>query len=109
MSVPQRGNHLRNDLFDRARQVSVLDVDGVGGLRRSGAGRMTGPCPLCGGSARSGRFSVHLARNVWACFACPPPPGKRAAGGGPVDLEMALRGDPRETPRNDWSGMRWGR
>lgn len=30
MSVPQRGNHLRNDLFDRARQVSVLDVDGVG-------------------------------------------------------------------------------
>jgi len=38
-------------------------------LRRSGS-RYEGPCPKCGGSARSDKFSVYPAKDDCHCFSC---------------------------------------
>ncbi len=74
------------DLFDAAKRVACADLAAAAGvaLRRVG-GRLVGPCPLCGGDAKSGRFSVTLKSNLWHCFAC-------GEGGSAIDLEIALGG-----------------
>jgi hypothetical protein len=39
-------------------------------LRRA-AGRLVGPCPICGGRATSQRFEVFANEDSWACAVCP--------------------------------------
>lgn len=38
-------------------------------LRRAGA-KLIGPCPVCGGSARNGRFEVDPRAESWVCAVC---------------------------------------
>jgi DNA primase len=38
-------------------------------LRRA-AGRLVGPCPMCGGRATSQRFEVFASEDSWACAVC---------------------------------------
>lgn len=38
-------------------------------LRRAGA-KLVGPCPICGGSARNGRFEVDPREEKWVCAVC---------------------------------------
>lgn len=74
------------DVFAEAKRIACADLVAACGitLRRSG-GRLIGACPLCGGDARSTRFGVQPAANLWICRAC-------GEGGSVIDLEMALRG-----------------
>ncbi len=77
-----------DDLFVRARAVPVEAIVPYE-LRRQGA-RLIGPCPVCGGTARSARFQVDTKRNLWCCFACPPAHGQKIAGGGPIELALRV-------------------
>mgnify|MGYP001810082781 CR=1 FL=1 len=74
------------DLWGEARKVrceTLAEARGVK-LRRQGA-RLVGPCPECGGDAKSARFSIEPKGNVWYCFAC-------AAGGDVIALQAPLTG-----------------
>jgi hypothetical protein len=62
------------DLDDLRARNAVEDVAGrlVKLRRASGArrARLLGPCPLCGGSARSSRFEVLPSEGRWVCAVC---------------------------------------
>jgi DNA primase len=63
----------------------VLDLIGFQPTSRHGP-QLRGPCPILGCSSASDRsFSVHLARQVYHCFAC-------RSRGNPLDLWAAIRG-----------------
>jgi hypothetical protein len=48
------------------------------------AGRLRGPCPLCGGSEKSQRFSVDLDGKKWFCLKC-------KKGGNHLDLYLQAK------------------
>lgn len=75
------------DPFELARRTPCQLLVGAVQLRKQ-SGRLVGPCPLCGGDDKSSRFSVEVRKNLFYCFAC-------QTGGGPVELEQALRGGSR--------------
>ena len=65
----------------------ILDLIGFQPTSRHGS-QLRGPCPIPGCSSASDRsFSVHLARQVYHCFAC-------RSRGNPLDLWAAVRGLP---------------
>jgi DNA primase len=65
----------------------VLDLIGFQPTSRHGP-QLRGPCPISGCSSASDRsFSVHLARQVYHCFAC-------RSRGNPLDLWAAVHGLP---------------
>ncbi len=65
----------------------VLDLLGFQPTSRRGP-QLRGPCPIPGCSSTSDRsFSVHLARQVYHCFAC-------HSHGNALDLWAAVRGLP---------------
>ena len=72
------------------RQITmsrVLDLLGFQATWRHGP-QLRGPCPLPGCRSTSRRpFSVHLARQIYHCFAC-------RSHGNPLDLWAAVRSLP---------------
>jgi hypothetical protein len=64
-------SRLSNDELDDIRARNPLDV--VAGhyvtLRRNG-GRLVGPCPMCGGSAKAQRFEIRDNGESWVCAVC---------------------------------------
>ena len=56
------------DIKARADLVALVEVAGVK-LRRAGT-TFNGPCPWCGGSARTTRFCVWPKEGRWRCFLC---------------------------------------
>jgi DNA primase len=75
------------DYHQLRRQISmreVLDLIGFQPTSRRGP-QLRGPCPIPGCCSTSDRsFSVHLARQVYHCFAC-------RRHGNPLDLWAAVR------------------
>jgi hypothetical protein len=63
-------SRLSNDELDdiRARN-SLADIAGGYVQLRRAAGRLVGPCPLCGGKVTSQRFEI-LDEQSWGCAAC---------------------------------------
>ena len=84
------------DYHELRRQITmreVLDLLGFQPTSRRGA-QLRGPCPIPGCSSTSDRsFSVHLARQVYHCFACHIPRQCLGPLGGsprPADYEAAM-------------------
>ena len=78
------------DYRELRRQITmreVLDLIGFQPTSRRGP-QLRGPCPIPGCRSASDRsFSVHLARQVYHCFAC-------HSRGNTLDLWAAVRGLP---------------
>jgi len=78
------------DYRELRRQITmreVLDLIGFQPTSRRGP-QLRGPCPIPGCRSASDRaFSIHLARQVYHCFAC-------RSRGNALDLWAALRGLP---------------
>ena len=78
------------DYPELRRQITmreVLDLIGFQPTSRRGP-QLRGPCPIPGCRSASDRpFSVHLARQVYHCFAC-------HSHGNTLDLWAAVRGLP---------------
>lgn len=73
-------------IFDAARKRSVLELaQRMVSLRRASGGILVGPCPRCGGEAKSARFKVDPRRNTWKCWAA-------CGGGDAIALEQLLGG-----------------
>jgi DNA primase len=76
------------DYRELRRQITmrkVLDLIGFQPTCRRGP-QLRGPCPIPGCRSASDRpFSVHLARQVYQCFAC-------GSHGNALDLWAAVRG-----------------
>lgn len=61
----------KHDLDDiRARNPLATVAGGYVQLRRA-AGRLVGPCPICGGKVTSQRFEVIEKSESWVCAVCP--------------------------------------
>lgn len=61
---------MHSDLDALKAAHPVHDVaSGYVRLRRAGA-KYVGPCPVCGGSARNGRFEVDPTEDKWVCAVC---------------------------------------
>jgi DNA primase len=74
-------SQLRRQITMRA----VLDLVGFRATWRRGS-QLRGPCPILGCRCTSGQsFSVHLARQIYHCFAC-------RSHGNALDLWAAVRG-----------------
>ena len=83
-----------DSLFDRAKAAADIEDVAGGGLVKSGAGKMRGPCPIggCGkGSKWNGPFVIDLKDKWFKCWSCD-------AKGDVIELEHILRGRGEETP-----------
>jgi hypothetical protein len=59
------------DLDDIKARNPLADVAGGYVKLRRAAGRLVGPCPICGGKATSQRFEVLADGESWVCAVCP--------------------------------------
>ncbi len=65
-------------------RVPITDIlDHYGVELKSEGSKLTGACPLCGGSRRTRKFSVTPSMNAWKCFDC-------QAGGNQLDLVAVM-------------------
>jgi hypothetical protein len=58
------------DLDDIKARNPLADVAGGYVKLRRAAGRLVGPCPVCGGKVTSQRFEIFEKDQGWACAAC---------------------------------------
>ncbi len=74
-----------HELRQQITMCEVLDLLGFQPTSRRGP-QLRGPCPISGCRSTSDRsFSVHLARQIYQCFAC-------RSHGNALDLWAASRG-----------------
>jgi hypothetical protein len=59
------------DLDDIKARNSLADVAGGYVKLRRAAGRLVGPCPVCGGKVTSQRFEILDNGESWVCAVCP--------------------------------------
>jgi hypothetical protein len=59
------------DLDDIKSRNSLADIAGGYVKLRRAAGRLVGPCPICGGKATSQRFEILDNGESWVCAVCP--------------------------------------
>jgi CHC2 zinc finger len=59
------------DLDDVKARNPLADIAGGYVKLRRAAGRLVGPCPVCGGRAASQRFVIFEDGLTWACVVCP--------------------------------------
>jgi hypothetical protein len=65
------GRFSAEDLDDIKARSSLADVAGGYVKLRRAAGRLVGPCPICGGRVTSQRFEILDDGASWVCAVCP--------------------------------------
>lgn len=61
----------KHDLDEIRARHSLADVAGGYVQLRRAAGKLVGPCPICGGKVTSQRFEVIEKSESWVCAVCP--------------------------------------